>query len=55
MGVLAEKKDWILTLTIDRPKAMNSLDPETRGRLAEHFEEFHDDVYLWVAVLAGVC
>ena len=53
MGVLAEKKDRILTLTIDRPKAMNSLDPETRGRLAEHFEEFHDDDDLWVAVLTG--
>ena len=53
MSVLAEKKDRILTLTIDRPKAMNALDPDTRGRLAEHFEEFHDDDDLWVAVLTG--
>ena len=38
MSVLAEKKDRILTLTIDRPKAMNALDPETRGRLAATLE-----------------
>ncbi|MBI2882100.1 MAG: enoyl-CoA hydratase/isomerase family protein [Candidatus Tectomicrobia bacterium] len=53
MTVLVDKKGRILTITINRPEAMNALDPETRSRLCEAFEEFRDDDQLWVAVLTG--
>ena len=54
MTVLVEKKDRILKLTINRPEAMNSLDPETRNRLCECIDEFREDDDLWVAILTGV-
>ena len=53
MTVLVEKKDRILTLTINRPEAMNSLDPETRSWLCERFDEYREDNDLWVAILTG--
>lgn len=54
MTVLVEKKDRILKLTINRPEAMNSLDPETRNRLCEYIDDFREDDDLWVAILTGV-
>lgn len=53
MSVLVERKDRVLTLTINRPEAMNALDPETRSELAERFREFQAEDDLWVTILSG--
>ena len=53
MSVRIEKSDRILTVTINRPGALNTLDPETRTELTEAFVEFHEDDDLWVAILTG--
>ena len=53
MSVDVEKRDRTLTVTINRPEALNALDPETRTGLGEVFEEFRDDDDLWVAILTG--
>ncbi|MFQ5694129.1 MAG: enoyl-CoA hydratase/isomerase family protein [Nitrospinota bacterium] len=53
MSLLIEKKDRILTMTLNRPEAMNALDPDTRVRLRDVLEEFREDDGLWVAILTG--
>ena len=53
MAVLKEKKNRILILTIDRPEALNALDPATSDELAKAWIEFRDDPNLWVAIVTG--
>lgn len=51
--VLYEQRDRIVTLTINRPEAMNSVDPETQAALIEAWTRFRDDDGAWVAILTG--
>jgi E-phenylitaconyl-CoA hydratase len=51
--VLYEQKDRIVTITINRPDAMNAIDPETQERLIEAWTRFRDDSEAWVAILTG--
>jgi len=49
-----EKEGHVVTVTIDRPEARNSLDLEHFGRLADCWVRFRDDDDAYVAILTGV-
>jgi enoyl-CoA hydratase/carnithine racemase len=51
--VLYEQKDRVVTITINRPEAMNAIDPETHQALVEAWIRFRDDDAAWVAILTG--
>lgn len=51
--VLYEQKDRIVTITLNRPEAMNSVDPETQEELVQAWTRFRDDDSAWVAILTG--
>ena len=42
-----------VTMTFNRPHAMNALDPELLGAFREAVEDFDNDPDLWVAILTG--
>ena len=52
-SVLYEQTDRIVTITINRPDAMNAIDPETPQALIEAWTRFRDDDSAWVAILTG--
>lgn len=51
--VLYEQKDKVVTITINRPEAMNAIDPETHQALIDAWIRFRDDDAVWVAILTG--
>jgi enoyl-CoA hydratase len=51
--VLYEKRDHIVTITINRPEAMNAVDDETADLLMKSWLRFRDDDDAYVAVLRG--
>ena len=53
MGLLYEKRGRIAYLTIDRPRALNSIDPETFQELSDALVDFRDDKESWVAIVTG--
>jgi E-phenylitaconyl-CoA hydratase len=53
MAILYEKKDKIAIITINRPEAMNAIDPETSEELGKAWLDFRDDPNLWVGILTG--
>jgi len=53
MGVDFLKEDHVAYITLNRPEAMNSLDPESVTRLAELWGEVRGDDDIRVAVLTG--
>ena len=53
MALLYEKRGKIAQITIDRPRALNSLDPETFKELSDALISYRDDKDLWAAVLTG--
>jgi len=52
-SVLYEQTQRIVTITINRPDAMNAIDPETHQALIEAWTRFRDDDSAWVAILTG--
>ena len=54
MAIHYEKTGHIVTITIDRPEARNSLDLEHFGQLADSWVRFRDDDDAFVAILTGV-
>jgi enoyl-CoA hydratase len=54
MAIHYEKDDHIVTITIDRPEARNSLDLEHFGQLADSWVRYRDDDDAFVAILTGV-
>ena len=54
MPIHYEKADHIVTITIDRPEARNSLDLEHFGQLADSWVRYRDDDDAFVAILTGV-
>ena len=52
-SVLYDQKDKIVTITLNRPEAMNSVDPETHEALIQAWTRFRDDDSAWVAILTG--
>ncbi len=53
MGVEFNKEDHVAYITLNRPDAMNSLDPESVSRLAEIWAEVIRDDDIRVSVLTG--
>ena len=53
MGLLYEQQDHVVTITLNRPEAMNAIDPETHGELIDAWMRFRDDPEAWVAILTG--
>ena len=53
MGLLYEQQDHVVTITLNRPEAMNAIDPETHGELIDAWMRFRDDSEAWVAILTG--
>jgi enoyl-CoA hydratase len=51
--VLYDKQDRTVLITINRPEAMNAIDPETGHLLTEAWVRFRDDPDAWVAVITG--
>ena len=43
MALIYEKKGKIAYITINRPEAFNSLDPETLQELGRSFEDFKEE------------
>ncbi|HVS42637.1 MAG TPA: enoyl-CoA hydratase/isomerase family protein [Candidatus Dormibacteraeota bacterium] len=50
---LYEKSDRIALITLNRPEAMNAINPELHARLWEIWEDFRDDAAVDVAILTG--
>ncbi|MYB23352.1 MAG: enoyl-CoA hydratase/isomerase family protein [Chloroflexi bacterium] len=48
-----ELSDRIATVTLNRPEAMNALDPETIASLAEIWVEIRDNPDIWVGIVTG--
>ena len=52
-NLLYEVSDGIAKVTINRPKALNALNPKTMAELREVFTEVRDDTTVGVAILTG--
>lgn len=50
---LVDKKDHVMTVTLNRPDRLNALHPPANAELGEIFDEFAADDDLWVAVITG--
>ncbi|MCX5992554.1 MAG: enoyl-CoA hydratase-related protein [Chloroflexi bacterium] len=53
MGLLYEKRGRVAYMTIDRPRTLNSIDPQTFKELSDALIDFRDDRETWVAILTG--
>ncbi|RLC95334.1 MAG: hypothetical protein DRI39_00455 [Chloroflexi bacterium] len=53
MALLYEKRDRIAYITINRPRALNAIDPETLKELSEALIDFREDNNAWVAIITG--
>ncbi len=48
-----EVRDRVAWITLDRPQAMNSLNPDLRLALSEHWDTVENDPDIWLAVVTG--
>ena len=53
MPILYEKSGRIATITINRPEALNAIDPRTNAELQEAWADFRDDSEIWIGILTG--
>ena len=53
MGARITVENHIATVVLDRPQAMNSIDPEMREELYAIAERIKKDDGIWVAILTG--
>jgi enoyl-CoA hydratase len=53
MALIYEKKDGIAYITLNRPEAQNSFDPETVVDIVEAWKDYRDDDSLRCAILTG--
>ena len=53
MPLLFDVQDHIATITLNRPEAMNSIDPETRAELHDAWRRIKEDDAIRVAILTG--
>lgn len=53
MSALLDKAGHIATVTIDRPEALNAIDPATNDELVRIWAGVRDDPEIWVAILTG--
>jgi len=52
-SIRVDVSDHVLTITIDRPEAMNALDPPAHIELSAIFDSFAGDPQLWIAIITG--
>ncbi len=48
-----EVADHVARITLNRPEAMNSLNPDLRWELSQHFDEVERNDDIWLAVVTG--
>jgi enoyl-CoA hydratase/carnithine racemase len=53
MKLIYEVKDKIAYITINRPEAMNAMDPEVYSLLSEAWIDVRDNPDIWVAIITG--
>ena len=53
MGVLYEVADRVATITLNRPEALNALNPESLEELNDAFQQANADPEVRVAILTG--
>ncbi|AIJ24723.1 MULTISPECIES: enoyl-CoA hydratase/isomerase family protein [Amycolatopsis methanolica group] len=53
MAIETERRERILIIRMDRPEALNALDPGSMRDLNDRLREFRDDPELLVAILTG--
>jgi E-phenylitaconyl-CoA hydratase len=53
MAVRSEKKDNIVTITLDFTQTQNRIDAESYRELGHMLMEFRDDPEMWVAIITG--
>src|SRR5947209_19319735 len=53
MALDFEVRDRVAYLTINRPEAMNAMDPETYKQLSEAWVEVRDNPEIWCALITG--
>lgn len=53
MAILYQKKGKVTLLTLNRPEALNAVDPETLEELNHAFADFAEDHEAWVLILTG--
>lgn len=53
MPIRYEKSGRIATITINRPEALNAIDPTTNDELVAAWADFRDDPEVWVGILTG--
>ncbi len=53
MSVLSDTRDGVMTITINRPEAGNSLNAEVGRALVDHFAKAADDVDVRVVIITG--
>jgi enoyl-CoA hydratase/carnithine racemase len=53
MALLYEKRGAIAYITINRPRALNAIDPETLQEFSQALLDFRDDAGCWIAILTG--
>lgn len=53
MPILFDVQDHVAVLTLNRPEAMNSIDPETRAELYEAWQRLKHDDDIRIAILTG--
>jgi enoyl-CoA hydratase len=51
--IRVERNGHIVTITINRPEAMNAMTAEMSGALDAAFDDFNNDPDQWVAILTG--
>lgn len=52
-NILVDKQEHLTTISINRPQAMNSINPPTSQELDLALNEFSDDPEAWVCILTG--
>jgi E-phenylitaconyl-CoA hydratase len=53
MALLFDIRDHIAHVTVNRPEAMNAMDPQTYEELSQAWIEVRDNPEIWVAIITG--
>jgi len=48
-----EVREHVAYITLNRPEAMNALNPDLRWQLSQHFDEVEQNDDIWLAVITG--
>jgi len=48
-----ETSGHVATITLNRPDAMNALNPDLRWALSQHFDEVERNDNIWIAIITG--